>query len=53
MVNMNFDKFIKSQKNHEGRYLGKGDQQEGINDKEYNNRGLSDKNVGATGRNIE
>ncbi|MFD6211059.1 hypothetical protein [Peribacillus sp. NPDC060253] len=52
MVNIDFDKFIKSQKNHQGQYLGKENHQEGVNDKDYNNRGNSDKSVGATGRKL-
>ncbi|MFJ8244837.1 hypothetical protein [Peribacillus asahii] len=52
MVNLDFDKFIKTQKKHEGQYLGGGNQPEGINDEEYNNRGNSDKSVGTTGKKI-
>lgn len=52
MVNLDFDKFIKTQKKHEGQYLGGGNQPQGINDEEYNNRGNSDKSVGTTGRKI-
>jgi len=52
MVNLDFDKFIKTQKKHEGQYLGGGNQPEEINDEEYNNRGNSDKSVGTTGKKI-
>jgi hypothetical protein len=52
MVNENFDKFKTEQQKHEGVYLGGANQQRGKNDPEYNNQSITDKSVGATGRNI-
>lgn len=53
MVNENFDKFKKVQQEHKGIYLGKTQQQPGLNDPEYNNQEITDKSVGATGRTID
>lgn len=53
MVNENFDRFRKAQKEHKGVYLG--DTQEGkpgLNDAEYNNQSITDKSPGATGRDL-
>ncbi|MDR7079082.1 hypothetical protein J2Y03_004139 [Neobacillus niacini] len=52
MVNQNFDKFRKEQQEHQGVYLGGAKQQSRKNDPEYNNQEITDKAVGATGRNI-
>lgn len=53
MVNQNFDKFRKVQKNHEGEYLGSDrNQPPGLNDRDYNNQSNTDKSVGSTGRNL-
>lgn len=52
MVNENFEKFIKVQEKHHGKYLGTDDKgQSGMNDPEYNNQKITDKAIGATGRN--
>lgn len=53
MVNENFDRFRKAQKDHKGIYLG-GTQEEkpGLNDEQYNNQSITDKSPGATGRDI-
>jgi hypothetical protein len=53
MVNLNFDKFNKSQKKHESRYVGGEDQPYGANDGKYNNRGNTNKSVGAAGRKLD
>lgn len=51
MVNENFDKFNKTQHNHQGEYLGSDRKQmPGLNDADYNNQSNTDKSVGATGR---
>jgi hypothetical protein len=52
MVNENFNKFRKEQQEHQGVYLGGAKQPRGKNDPEYNNQEITDKAVGATGRNI-
>ncbi|RFU62082.1 hypothetical protein [Peribacillus glennii] len=53
MVNLNFDKFNRIQKNHKSRYIG-GDQsqQQGVNDHKYNDNQHTDKKPGVTGRDI-
>jgi hypothetical protein len=54
MVNENFDKFNKVQQNHQGEYLGTDRrQQRGLNDEEYNNQEITDKAIGATGRDTD
>lgn len=51
MVNENFDKFNKVQLGHQGEYLGSDRrQQRGINDPDYNNQEITDKAIGATGK---
>jgi hypothetical protein len=51
VVNENFDKFNKTQHNHQGEYLGSDRKQmPGLNDADYNNQSNTDKSVGATGR---
>lgn len=51
MVNENFDEFNKVQLKHQGEYLGSDRKQPpGINDQEYNNQEITDKAIGATGR---
>ena len=52
MVNQNFNKFRKEQQEHQGVYLGGDNQPRGKNDPEYNNQEITDKAIGATGRNI-
>lgn len=52
MVNENFDRFNKSQKKHQGEYLGGDNRKPGLNDAEYNNQSNTDKSVGATGRKL-
>jgi hypothetical protein len=54
MVNENFDKFRKVQKQHEGEYLGTDrEQRAGRNDRQYNNQSITDKSPGATGREVQ
>ncbi len=54
MVNENFDEFNKVQLKHQGEYLGSDRKQPpGINDQEYNNQEITDKAIGATGRNSD
>ncbi|MDP4103532.1 MAG: hypothetical protein Q8935_01150 [Bacillota bacterium] len=54
MVNEDFEKFNKVQQQHQGEYLGTDrKQQPGLNDAEYNNQEITDKAIGATGRNTE
>ena len=54
MVNENFDEFNKVQLKHQGEYLGSDRKQPpGINDEKYNNQEITDKAIGATGRNSE
>jgi hypothetical protein len=51
MVNENFDEFNKVQLKHQGEYLGSDRKQSpGINDQKYNNQEITDKAIGATGR---
>jgi hypothetical protein len=51
MVNEDFEKFNKVQQQHQGEYLGTDrKQQPGLNDQEYNNQEITDKTIGATGR---
>jgi hypothetical protein len=53
MVNLNFDRFNKIQKQHKSTYIGTEDQyQKGKNDPNYNNQMNTDKHPGATGRDI-
>ena len=53
MVNENFNKFRKVQREHEGQYLGGANNQNaGLNDEEYNNQKDTDKSPGATGRSL-
>ena len=53
MVNLDFEKFRKEQRNHKAEYLGSGrNQKPGLNDPEYNNQDNTDKSPGATGRKI-
>ncbi|WP_186579292.1 hypothetical protein [Aquibacillus kalidii] len=52
MVNPDFDQFMKAQKGHKSLYPGNGEK--GVNpDPKANQRGNSNRNVGATGRNVE
>jgi hypothetical protein len=54
MVNESFEKFTKVQQKHRGDYLGTEEKlQTGINDPEYNNQEITDKAIGATGRNMK
>jgi hypothetical protein len=55
MVNENFDRFKKEQQKHKSTYLGSeaDSNRPGSSNPNYNGRGNTDKNVGATGRNIE
>jgi len=55
MVNENFDRFKKEQQKHKSTYLGSeaDANRPGSSNPNYNGRGNTDKNVGATGRNIE
>ncbi len=53
MVNLNFDKFRKTQMKHKGVYLGSDkNQQSGLNDEDYNNQSNTDNDIGATGKKI-
>lgn len=52
MVNENFEKFKKEQKQHPSQYLGNVSQPR-LNDEEYNNQENTDKAIGATGRKID
>lgn len=53
MVNENFQEFNREQQKHKSIYLdgAKSGKEQGINDPEYNGQGITDKSVGATGRN--
>lgn len=51
MVNENFYKFRKVQREHRAHYLGSEiNQKQGVNDEEYNNQKDTDKSPGSTGR---
>ncbi|MEH7119847.1 hypothetical protein V7128_20860 [Neobacillus vireti] len=53
MVNENFDKFRKVQREHQGKYIGSDQNgQPGLNDRDYNNQSNTDKSPGATGRDL-
>ncbi|MEH7353247.1 hypothetical protein V7150_06650 [Neobacillus drentensis] len=53
MVNENFEKFRKEQREHPAEYLSSGKKQKpGLNDPEYNNQDNTDKAPGATGREL-
>ena len=54
MVNEDFERFNKVQQKHQGEYLGTDrKQQPGLNDQGYNNQEITDKTIGATGRDTE
>lgn len=51
MVNENFNTFNKVQQDHQAKYIGSDKKQKyGLNDPEYNNQEITDKAIGATGR---
>lgn len=53
MVNLNFHKFNKLQKQHKSSYIGSDKEQKtGVNDSKYNNQFDTDKAIGATGRDV-
>ncbi|WP_171038248.1 hypothetical protein [Aquibacillus sediminis] len=52
MINQDFDRFVEYQKKEKTTYLGNGKRGRNI-DPKTNQRGNTDKNVGATGREIE
>ncbi|MRH44917.1 hypothetical protein GH741_19935 [Aquibacillus halophilus] len=52
MINQDFDGFIKNQEKEKTNYLGHGERGKNI-DPKTNNRKNSNKNVGATGKNLE
>lgn len=53
MVNQNFEKFSKIQKEHEPQYVGSNrEHKQTVNDPEYNNNEETDKAPGLTGREV-
>lgn len=54
MVNENFEKFNEVQHQHQGAYLGTDrNQPPGKNDRQYNSQEITDKAIGATGRELK
>ncbi|MCT2535767.1 hypothetical protein NC661_07545 [Aquibacillus koreensis] len=52
MVNQDFDKFINEQEKHKSISPGKPDRQQEGNNPKANQRGNTEKNVGASGKEI-
>ncbi|MDC3414389.1 hypothetical protein [Terrihalobacillus insolitus] len=52
MVNQNFDRFIHEQEKHKSRYPGGKQKQAKTRNFKDNERGNTDKNIGATGKDV-